>query len=167
MLKNGIKAGAVLLIWRFPDLMVGGGVLAIAPTDRPGYCEVKWVVGGNGSAPTIRASGWRGLGCGLINAGGRTGTMGRSIKWSFGVIQRSRETSCVPAAFRERDSPTGSGSGYVCHRAGNPRNAGIWGDMGKHARDSMIRDTFISAQRNCGLRQHLDGVSSDTPSGIL
>ena len=39
--------------------------------------------------------------------------MGRSIKWSFGVLQLSRETSCVPAAIRERESPTRSGSSYV------------------------------------------------------
>ena len=40
----------------------------------------------------------------------------------------------------------------------------VWGfgDMGNRARDSMIRDTFILSQRNCGLRRHLDGVSSDT-----
>ena len=38
-----------------------------------------------------------------------------------------------------------------------------FGDMGKRARDSMIRDRFIAAQRTCGLRRHLDGVSSDTP----
>ena len=38
-----------------------------------------------------------------------------------------------------------------------------FGDMGKHARDWMIRDKFIAAQRSCGLRRHLDGVSSDTP----
>ena len=38
-----------------------------------------------------------------------------------------------------------------------------FGDMGKRVRDSMIRDKFISAQRNCRLRRHLDGVSSDTP----
>ena len=37
-----------------------------------------------------------------------------------------------------------------------------FGDMGKSACDSMIRDRFIAAQRNCGLRQHLDDVSSDT-----
>ena len=41
----------------------------------------------------------------------------------------------------------------------------VWGfgDMCKHARDSMVRDKFIAAQRNCGLCRHLDGVSSDTP----
>ena len=38
-----------------------------------------------------------------------------------------------------------------------------FGDMGKRARDAMIRDKFIAAQRNCGLRRHLDGVSPDTP----
>ena len=38
-----------------------------------------------------------------------------------------------------------------------------FGDMGKCARDSMIRDIFIVAQGNCRLRQHLHGVSSDTP----
>ena len=35
--------------------------------------------------------------------------------------------------------------------------------MGKRARDSVIRDRFIAAQRNFELRRHLDGVSSDTP----
>ena len=38
-----------------------------------------------------------------------------------------------------------------------------FGDMGKRVRDSMIRDIFIAAQQNCGLRRHLDGVPSDTP----
>ena len=38
-----------------------------------------------------------------------------------------------------------------------------FGDMGKRARDWMIRDRFIAAQRSCGLHRHLDGVSSDTP----
>ena len=36
-----------------------------------------------------------------------------------------------------------------------------FGDMGKRARDSMVRDKFIAAQRNCGLHRHLDGASSD------
>ena len=65
--------------------------------------------------------------CGFTNAEGRTGEMGRHIKRSFGILQLSRETSCVPAAIRECDSPTGSRSGYVRHRAGNPRSAGICG----------------------------------------
>ena len=34
-----------------------------------------------------------------------------------------------------------------------------FGDMGKRARASMVRDKFIAAQRNCGLRRHLDGAS--------
>ena len=38
-----------------------------------------------------------------------------------------------------------------------------FGDMGKRARDWMIRDTFITAQRSCGLRRHLDGVPPGTP----
>ena len=37
-----------------------------------------------------------------------------------------------------------------------------FGDMGKRARDCMIRDRFIAAQRSCGLRRHLDGVPPDT-----
>ena len=38
-----------------------------------------------------------------------------------------------------------------------------FGDMGKRARDWMIRDKFIAAQRSCVLRRHLDGVSSEGP----
>ena len=46
-----------------------------------------------------------------------------------GILQLSMETSCVPAAIREHDSPTGSGSDYIRHRAGNPRSAGIWASV--------------------------------------
>ena len=38
-----------------------------------------------------------------------------------------------------------------------------FGDMGKRARDAMIRDKFIAAQRHCGLWRHLDGVPPETP----
>ena len=38
-----------------------------------------------------------------------------------------------------------------------------FGDLGKRARDAMIRDKFITAQRHCGLRRHLDGVPPETP----
>ena len=38
-----------------------------------------------------------------------------------------------------------------------------FGDMGKRARDAMIRDKFIAAQRHCGLRRHIDGVPPETP----
>ena len=37
-----------------------------------------------------------------------------------------------------------------------------FGDMGKHARDVMIRYKFIAAQRHCGLRRHRDGVPPET-----
>ena len=121
------KWGAALLIRRFPDVMVGDTSEATAPTDRPGYCEVKWMVGGNGGAPVVRASGRRSSECGLINAGGRKRKMGRSIERSLGVLQLSRETSCVPAAIRERDSPTGSRSGYVCLGNGMGKRAMIRG----------------------------------------
>ena len=36
-------------------------------------------------------------------------------------------------------------------------------DMGKCARNQMVRDRFIAAQRSCGLRRHLDSVPPDTP----
>ena len=39
-----------------------------------------------------------------------------------------------------------------------------FGDMGKRARNWMIRDIFIAAQQSCGLRIHLDGVPPDTPN---
>ena len=38
-----------------------------------------------------------------------------------------------------------------------------FGDMGKCARNWMVRDKFIAAQRSCGLRRHLDGVPPVTP----
>ena len=38
-----------------------------------------------------------------------------------------------------------------------------FGDMGKCARNWMVRDRFIAAQRSCGLRRHLNSVPPDTP----
>ena len=38
-----------------------------------------------------------------------------------------------------------------------------FGDMGKRARDLMVRNKFIAAQQSFGLRRYLDGVSSDAP----
>ena len=38
-----------------------------------------------------------------------------------------------------------------------------FGGMGKCARNWMVRDRFIAAQRSCGLRRHLDSVPPDTP----
>ena len=38
-----------------------------------------------------------------------------------------------------------------------------FGDMGKRARNWMIRYRFIAAQQSCGLRRHLDCVPPDTP----
>ena len=51
--------------------------------------------------------------------------MGRSLTRPFGLLQLPRDTSCILTAIQERDSPTGNGSGDVCHRTGNPRSAGI------------------------------------------
>ena len=42
-----------------------------------------------------------------------------------------------------------------------------FGDMGKRARDAMIRDKFIAAQRHCGLHRHFDGFAPDTPIGEI
>ena len=105
------------------------------------------MVGGNGSAPTVRASGWRGLDCSLIDDGGGKGKMGRSIKWSFGVLQLSRETSCVPGAIRERESPTGVDPATFATELGILA-VRVFGDMGKRARDSMVRDKFNLLQPN-------------------
>ena len=38
-----------------------------------------------------------------------------------------------------------------------------FGDMSNCARNQMVRDRFIAAQRSCGLRGHLDSVPPDTP----
>ena len=38
-----------------------------------------------------------------------------------------------------------------------------FGDMGKRARDLMVRNKFIAAQQSCGLRRYMDGASSDAP----
>ena len=38
-----------------------------------------------------------------------------------------------------------------------------FGDMGKCARNRMVRDRFIADQRSCGLRRHLNSVPLDTP----
>ena len=84
-----------------------------------GHCEVEWVDGWDGSASAVHTSGWEALNVALL--------IGRASLNAFRIITTLR------GDVRERDSPTGNGSDYVCHRAG------------------------------CGLRRHLDGVASDTP----
>ena len=42
-----------------------------------------------------------------------------------------------------------------------------FGDMRKQTRDTMIRDKFIAGQRQCELRQQLDGLAQDTPIGEM
>ena len=37
-----------------------------------------------------------------------------------------------------------------------------FGNVGPNARTRTVRDRFISVQRDCGLRRHLDGVPPDT-----
>ena len=96
-----------------------------ASTDCPGYCEVKWVNGWNSGTSAVRTSGWGSPKCTLTNAGGRAVKMGRPLTRPFGLLQLSGETSCIPAVIREHDLPTGNGSGYICHRTGNPRSVGI------------------------------------------
>ena len=122
-------------------------MLVTAPADCPGDCEVKWIVRENGGAPAFRTSRGRGPGCGLADAEGCEGEMGEPIEWSFGILQLSGETSGSPAAIRELGTLAARG----------------FGDMGKRARDAMIRDKLIAAQRHCRLRRHLDGVPPETP----
>ena len=118
--------------------------------------------GWNGGASAVRTSGWGSPEGSLINAGGRKGKMGRSLTRPFGLLQLPRETSCIPTAIRERDSRPGMDPATFATELGI---LAVWGfgDMGKRAWDSMIRNIFIATQRNCGLHRHLDGVSSDTP----
>ena len=40
-------------------------------------------------------------------------------------------------------------------------------DMKEQARDTMIRDKFIAGQRQCALRQQLDGFAQSTPIGEI
>ena len=40
-------------------------------------------------------------------------------------------------------------------------------EMKEQARDTMIRDKFIAGQRQCALRQQLDGFAQDTPIGEI
>ena len=88
---------------------------------------------------------WRGLSNGLLEY--------HNSPWRLAVFRRRFESAIRrpgvdPATFA-------TDLGILAVRG--------FGDMGKRARDSMIRDRFIAAQRNCGLHRHLDGVSLDTP----
>ena len=117
--KNGIKAGS-----RFTNTVVprfdGGGcwqqhlqiVQAIVKSN--GWSE------GTAALQLFAHLDGEALNGALLMPEEEREKMGRSIQRSFGVSQHSRE-------IRECDSPTGSGSGYVRHRAGNPRSAGIRG----------------------------------------
>ena len=53
---------------------------------------------------------------------------GERANWeclSWGLLQFPGETGSIPAAVRERYSPTGNGPGNVCHRTGDPSSTRI------------------------------------------
>ena len=62
----------------------------------------------------------------LLMPGGRAGELGLPFTGPFRLLQLPGETGSVPAAFRERYSPTGNGPGNACHRTGDPSSLGIW-----------------------------------------
>ena len=70
--------------------------------------------------------------------------MGRPIERSFGILQLSRDTVCVPAAIRPGP---GVDPATFANELGILAVQGF-GDMGKRVCDSMIRDRFIAAQQN-------------------
>ena len=134
MAKMASRRGAVLLIQRFPDLMVG-----VSGNSTGEALNVALLM------PEEERGKWEGLSNGLskyYNSPGRLAVFRRRFEK---VIRRP---GVDPATFATE-------LGILAVRG--------FGDMGKRARDSMVRDRFIEAQRNCGLRRHLDGVSSDTP----
>ena len=155
--KNGIKAGS-----RFTNTAVprfdGGGcwqqhlqiVQAIVKSN--GWSEGTAALQLDGEAlnvallmPEEEREKWEGLSNGLseyYNSLGRLAVFRRRFESAI------RRPGVDPATFT-------SELGILAVRG--------FGDMGKRARDSMVRDRFIVAQRNCGLHRHLDGVSSDTP----
>ena len=137
-------------------------MLATAPTDCPGDCEVKWMVGGNAALqlfahldgetldvallmPKDVREKWEDLSNGLseyYNSPGRLTVVRRRFESAI------RRPGMDPAMFATE----------LCTLA-----ARGFGDMGKRARDAMIRDKFIAAQPHCGLRRHLDGVPPEIP----
>ena len=154
--RTSSKRGAVLPIRQSPDLMVGVAGNSICRI--PGYCEVEWVDGWNGGTSAARTSGWGSL----INAGGKAGKMGRSLQGLSYYYNSPGRLAVFRRRFESAIRRPGMDPAMFATELGILAVRGF-GDMGKRARDSMIRDRFIAAQRNCGLPRHLDGVSSDTP----
>ena len=88
---------------------------------------------------------WKGLSHGLsdyYNSPGRLAV----FRWQF--ESATRRTGMDPATFATEME-------ILAVRG--------FGDMSKCARNWIVRDRFIAAQRSCGLRRHLDSVPPDTP----
>ena len=86
---------------------------------------------------------WEGLSNGLsayYNSPGRLAVFWRRFESAF------RQPGMDPATFATE-------LGILAVRG--------FGDMGKRARDAMIRDQFIAGQRHCGLRRHFDGFAAE------
>ena len=128
-----------------------------------GHHEVKRVVNDNGSPTAIRASGWRGVACRPTDAGQNQGTLeGLSNEYYntpgiLAVVRRQFENACRrpgldPATFATE-------LGILAVRG--------FADMNEKARDLMIRNKFIAAQRSCELRRHLDGAAEEASIGNI
>ena len=86
--------------------------------------------------------------------------MGRSVKWFSDYYNSPRRLAVFRRRFENASRRPGADPATFATELGILAVRGF-GDMGKRARDSMVRDKFIAAQRNCGLHRHLDGASSD------
>ena len=93
---------------------------------------------------------WKGLSqgfSGYYNSPGRLAVFRRQFeRWQF--ESGTRRTGMDPATFATQLE-------ILAVRG--------FGDMGKCARNWMVRDRFIAAQRSCGLQIHHDSVPPDTP----
>ena len=137
-------------------------MLATAPVDCLGDCEVKWMVGGNGGAPAFAHLEGDALVVALLML------KGVWEKWedlSNGLLEYYNSPGRLAVVRRRFDNAIrrpGMDPATFATELGTLAARGF-GDMGKRAREAMIRDKFIAAQRHCGLRRNLDGVPPETP----
>ena len=129
--RTSSKRRAVLQIRQFPDLMVV--VAGNSSTNFAGYGEVEWVDGYDGGASAVRALGGGALNVALLMPEGERANwecLSLQLPGRLAVFWRQFENAtCQPGM----DPAT-----FATELRG-------FGDMGKHARDWMIRDRFIAA----------------------
>ena len=127
-----------------------------------GHREIEWLAGRNCGVAVVCSLKRGGIKCGSTTDKREAGVVDRPGEWAFSILPIPWQIGGTEEAFRR----PGLDPATFATELGILAIQGFE-DMKEQARDTMIRDKFIAGQRQCALRQQLDGFAQDTPIGEI